>query len=230
MTMTSSRSTGRTAGPGLASLLALASGVRSLRAASGRLLGAASVCRSMTYPPHFSKGPTGGPAARFRFRGLLASIFAFSAAFIFPTSAEAYLSKVKIELQNDGSIDVSAQHNCGTGRWRVYMKKASESQFKSAHVVHFEELGIRPERALLSHKIEDLPDENNVDIKISINTAFNNNECAGALIWLDSDTKTITLTMHFAEPTIADQRYRVNTAIAALELPEATPKATAAGR
>ncbi len=35
--------------------------------------------------------------------------------------------------------------------------------------------------------------------------------------------------MHFTEPTIADQRYRVNTAITALELPEATPKSNSSG-
>ena len=35
--------------------------------------------------------------------------------------------------------------------------------------------------------------------------------------------------MHFAEPTIADQRYRVNTAITALQLPEATPRSNSSG-
>ncbi len=228
MTSTASLPHRRTDGPVLAGLLARASGVLSLRAAFGWLIGAVPVCRSRPTPPT-SERSTGAPAARLRFRGLFASALASVAALVIATSAEAYPTNVRINLEEDGDIRVRANYRCWYNEWKVFLKPASVNEFTSSHEVHQETGDIsNPPTGSVSHTIENPPDEDQVDVKMSMRSrspdALGGCPAASNIRWHDSDVTTITLKLTFGGATFADQDFALNQAVDGLELPAAAAR------
>ena len=182
------------------------------------------------------------PSARFHVPvGLLASALVVSAASIFPTGAQANPHNLRFVLQDDGKINVKADYKCPIGApnsltdvWRVFLKPTSVSQFTDSHIVHSGNANLfDPPTGTLSYTIENPPDEDQVDVRVSTFARAHDGgtgcPATSRVQWRHTDTKTINLKLNFGSATIADKHYLINDDIIELQLPEATPKSSSSG-